>query len=100
MFLLKFNFLNKFLNRVVYYNITVSQLFLQVRQHEQIEWTVHMLAQIQKATGQLLRQASSFLPVAAPFSFSCTPTRAFSTEFVFDEENFRAPDLPHGLEVH
>ena len=59
-----------------------------------------MLAQIQKATGQLLRQASSVLPAAAHFSLSCTPARTFSTEFVFDEENFRAPDLPHGLEVH
>ena len=52
-----------------------------------------MLAQ--QTMRRLARQASFLSPGIATSASS----RPFSTDFVFDEENFRAPELPHGLKV-
>ena len=56
------------------------------------------MTRVQTATCQLVRQV--FLtPAAATSPLPRTYGRPFSTDFIFDEDNFRAPDLQHGLEV-
>ena len=44
---------------------------------------------------RLVRQA----PLLSPADVISIASRTFSTDFVFDEENFRAPELPDGLKV-